>query len=256
MVMTPSPATPQALRDALAAVPMFGLLRDSDQARIATLVIRKRARKNEVLLLREDPVATLYIIAAGRVKLVATSEDGKEVILSTRGAGEFFGDLSLFDEEPVEATVIAMESVELLLLRREDLYRCLKEWPDLAIGLLRTLSRRLRHAESRITTLALLDVPQRVARTLLDLADQHDGSMIPSPVTHRFLAQVVGTSRETVSRVMSQLAEDGIVAVTREMLAVPERRTGGATATKTVEVSRRAIRIVDRPRLETAAGQD
>jgi CRP/FNR family cyclic AMP-dependent transcriptional regulator len=233
---------------------MFGLLRDTDRARIAALVIRKHAGKNEVLLLREDPVATLYILAAGRVKLVATGEDGKEVVLSTRGAGEFFGDLSLFDDEPVEATVIAMEPVELLLLRREDLYRCLKEWPDLAIGLLRTLSRRLRHAEGRITTLALLDVPQRVARTLLDLADQHDGNVIPAPVTHRFLAQVVGTSRETVSRVMSQLADDGVVAVTREVLAVPDRRSSGAAALPKVELSRRAIRIVDRPRLELAAG--
>jgi CRP-like cAMP-binding protein len=251
--MTPSSATPQSPTDALAAVPMFGLLRDTDLARIATLVVRKRARKNEVLLLRDDPVAALYILAAGRVKLVATGEDGKEVVLSTRGPGECFGDLSLFDNEPVEATVIAMDPVELLLLRRTDLYRCLQDWPDLGIGLLRTLSHRLRQAEGRITTLALLDVPQRVARALLDLADQHDGRIIPSPVTHRFLAQVVGTSRETVSRVMSQLADDGVVAVTREMLAVPDRRSGSDTRT-TVELSRRAIRIVDRGRLESAAG--
>lgn len=253
--MTPPTKTPFNPLETLAAVPMFGLLRESDLTRIATLVIRKRARKNEVVLLREDAVGALYILAAGRVKLVATGEDGREVILSTRGAGEFFGDLSLFDGEPVEATVIAMEPVELLLLRREDLYRCLQDWPDLAIGLLRTLSMRLRRAEGRITSLALLDVPQRVARTLLDLADQHDGAVIPAPVTHRFLAQVVGTSRETVSRVMSQLADEGVVAVTREMRAVPDRRTGAANAPVTVELSRRAIRIVDRARLETAAGE-
>jgi CRP-like cAMP-binding protein len=251
--MTPSSAVPTSPLDALAAVPMFGLLRDTDLARLATLVVRKRARKNEVLLLRDDPVAALYIIASGRVKLVATGEDGKEVVLSTRGPGEFFGDLSLFDDDPVEATVIAMDPVELLLLRRTDLFRCLQDWPDVGIGLLRTLSRRLRQAESRITTLALLDVPQRVARTLLDLADQHDGAVIPSPVTHRFLAQVVGTSRETVSRVMSHLADDGVVAVTREMLAVPDRRSSGNAGT-TVELSRRAIRIMDRARLESAAG--
>jgi CRP-like cAMP-binding protein len=234
---------------------MFSQLREMDLARLAGLVLRKRARKNEVLLLRGDTVTTLHIIASGQVKLVATGEDGREIILSTRGIGDFFGELSLFDNEPLNATVIATEDTELLLLRREEFYRFLKESPDIAIGLLRTFTGRLRRAETRISTLALLGVPQRVAHVLLDLADEHDGSLIAQPVTHRFLAQLVGTSRETVSRVMSQLTDEGVIAVTRETLALPDRRAGVRDPGATVAVQRRAIRIMDRPALEAAAGR-
>ncbi len=234
---------------------MFSQLRELDLARIAGLVLRKRARKNEVLVLRGDTVTTLHIIASGQVKLVATGEDGREVILSTRGVGDFFGELSLFDNEPLDATVIATEDTELLLLRREEFYRCLKEWPDIGIGLLRTFCTRLRRADTRISTLTLLGVPQRVAHVLLDLADENDGSLIVQPVTHRFLAQLVGTSRETVSRVMSQLSEEGVIAVTRERLSLPDRRAAVTAPGATVEVQRRAIRIQDRAALESAAGR-
>jgi CRP-like cAMP-binding protein len=253
--MTPPTAAAPSPIAALQDVPMFSQLREMDLARLAGLVLRKRARKNEVLLLRGDTVTTLHIIASGQVKLVATGEDGREVILSTRGIGDFFGELSLFDNEPLNATVIATEDTDLLLLRREEFYRFLKESPDIAIGLLRTFTGRLRRAETRISTLALLGVPQRVAHVLLDLADEHDGALIAQPVTHRFLAQLVGTSRETVSRVMSQLSDEGVITVTRETLALPDRRAGVASPAATVSVQRRAIRIMNRPALEAAAGR-
>jgi CRP-like cAMP-binding protein len=242
----------QALKD----VPIFSRLRDADLDHIAPLLIPRRVSKNQVILLRGDQVTSLYLIGAGSVKLVATSEDGREVILATRTEGDFFGELSLFDDHPFEATVIATEDVELLVLRREDFHRCLDQWPDIAIGLLRTLCGRLRAAEIRISALALLDVPQRVAHVLIGLADENDGKVITQPVTHRFLAQLVGTSRESVSRIMGQLSSQEIIAVAKESAAVPDRRHAGESASATsVDVKRRVIRIVDRRRLELAAGR-
>jgi len=250
-----SDVTFASIPDALKDVPMFSELRDSDLVRLAGLLHRRRYRKNEVIVLQGKRVTSLSLVAAGRVKLVVTGEDGNEVILSTRGPVDFFGELSLFDDHPLEASAIAMEDSELLVLSREDFHRSLRELPEIAVGLLRALCHRLRQADSRISALTLLDVPQRVAHVLLELADDNDGTLITQPVTHRFLAQLVGTSRETVSRTMSQLAEDGVIAVTRENVAVPERRHPAPAAGAVVQVKRRAIRIQNRARLEAAAGK-
>jgi len=237
---------------------MFAELRDGDIDRIAPLLHRRRHRKGGLILLQGDKASGLYVIAAGRVKLVVTAEDGRDLVLSTRGTGDFFGELSLFDDRPLGMSVIAMEDVEVLLLLKEDFHRTLRELPEIAIGLLRTLCNRLRQADMRISAAALLDVPQRVAHVLLELADEHDGTQIPQPLTHQFISQLVGASRESVSRTMSQLTQDGLISTTRETATIVERRQGapGASATtSTVELTRKAIRIIDRAGLERAAGR-
>lgn len=243
--------------DALKSVPMFSQLREGDVERIAPLLHRRRHRKNELILLQGDRAAGLYLIASGSVKLVVTGEDGRDLVLSTRDVGDFFGELSLFDNRPLETSVVAMEATELLLLLQEDFYRKLQELPEIAIGLLRTLCQRLRQADQRVSTMALLDVPQRVAHVLLDLADENDGMLITQPVTHQFLSQLVGASRESVSRTMSQLTQDGLISTTRDSSVIPERRHGATdqSTTPAVEIKRRAIRIENRLGLERAAGR-
>jgi len=254
--MSPDETRPRTVAETLREVPMFSQLRDDDLTQIATLLHRRRVRKGEVVLLHGDRIAALYLVAEGRVKLVASGEDGKEVILAIRGAGDFFGESSLFEEHAHDTTVIALENTELLLLRREDLHRCLREIPDIAIGLLRTLVHRLREADARIGVLTLLDASQRVAHVLLELADEHDGTRILRPPTHQFLAELIGVTRETVSRVMSQLAEEGLIMTVREKTMLPDRRRVAAgRSPSTVEVSQRALQIRDRRRLEVAAGR-
>jgi CRP/FNR family cyclic AMP-dependent transcriptional regulator len=236
---------------------MFAELRDGDVERIAPLLHRRRHGKNGLILLQGDRAAGLYLIAAGRVKLVVTGEDGKDLVLSTRGVGDFFGELSLFDDRPLGMSITAMEDVEVMLLLKEDFHRKLRELPEIAIGLMRTLCNRLRQADMRISAAALLDVPQRVAHVLLELADEHDGTLIPQPLTHQFISQLVGASRESVSRTMSQLAQDGLISTTRETATISERRQEQpeSTAPSNVEVKRKAIRIADRDGLERAAGR-
>ena len=249
--------TDSSAADALKGVPIFAELREGDVERIAPLLIRRRHPRNGLILLEGDKAAGLYLIAAGRVKLVVTGEDGKDLVLSTRGPGDFFGELSLFDDRPLTMSVIAIEDAELQLLLKEDFHRKLRELPEIAFGLLRALCGRLRQADMRISAAALLDVPQRVAHVLLELADEHDGVLIPHRVTHQFIAQLVGASRESVSRTMSQLAQDGLISTTREKTTISERRQGESEGRPpgSVAVNKRGIRIADRAGLERAAGR-
>ncbi len=217
----------------LKSIPLFSHLRDEDLARIGDFARDRTYPKNSVILFEEDPGDALYVVMAGQVKVVLIGEDGREVILSTPGPGDFFGEMALIDDQPRSAHVIAMEDAHLLVLRREDFHQCLSAMPGIAIGLLRAMCKRLRQADNKIGGLVLLDVPGRVARLLLEMADENDGETITKRVTHHLIAQMIGSSRETVSRTMRSLVEQDLI-----------------------EVSRARIFLRNRESLEIAAGRD
>ncbi|MBI3981473.1 MAG: Crp/Fnr family transcriptional regulator [Gemmatimonadetes bacterium] len=216
----------------LQKVPLFANLSEPEIARIADVARERTYPRNSVILFEDDPGDALYVVVTGSVKVVLIGEDGREVILSVLREGEFFGEMALIDDEPRSAHVIAMEDAAMLVLRREDFHQRLREAPSIALGLLRALSRRLREADEQIGGLVLLDVNGRVARLLLRMADESDGVQITRKVTHHTIAQMVGSSRETVSRTMRQLVDKGLL-----------------------EVSRRSIAIKNRPALEALAGR-
>ena len=147
------------------------------------------------------------MVRSGRVKVVLLADDGREVILSLLGIGQYFGELSLIDDQPRSAHVIAMEESSLLVLRRDDFRRRVESSPGVAWALLLELSRRLRRADEKIGTLVLLDVPGRIARMLLDAAEDGGDDLIDKPLTHQTIAQVIGASRETVSRAMREFQD-------------------------------------------------
>jgi CRP/FNR family cyclic AMP-dependent transcriptional regulator len=246
--------------DALRDVPLFTQLRGGDLQKIAEAAHTRAYARNSIIAFEDRPGEALYVVLSGQVKIVLTAEDGREVILSTRTRGDFFGEMSLIDDQPVSANVIAMEDSELLILHREDFQRCLEEMPQVAFGLLRAFCKRLRQADSKISSLVLQDVPARVAGLLLDLADQNDGVHISQQLTHHLIAQMVGSSRETVSRAMGDLTTQGLVEVTRQTMTIPNRRRSPRTGRPSggqelVEVSRRTITIRNRSGLEAAAGR-
>ena len=216
----------------LRRVPLFSQLSDADITRLAESARERNYPKNSVILFEDDPGDALYVVITGQVKVVLIGEDGREVILSVLQEGQFFGEMALIDDEPRSAHVIAMTDANLLVLRREDFQRRLQEAPTIALGLLGEMSRRMRKADDKIGGLVLLDVNGRVARLLLQMADENDGKTITRRVTHHTIAQMIGSSRETVSRTIRDLADRGLV-----------------------EVSRKAIIIKDRPALKAAAGQ-
>ncbi len=214
----------------LDAIPLFAHLDEEGLARIAEVARERPYPKNSVILFEDDPGDALYVVVSGRVKVVLIGEDGREVILSTMGKGDFFGEMSLIDDEPRSAHVIAMEDSRLLVLRRDDFHHCLDTTPRIALGLLRALSKRLRQADSKIGGLVLLDVPGRIARLLLQLADEGDGSVITAKLTHHTIAQMIGSSRETVSRTMRTLIDQDLIGVSQKTITIKNRTALGLAA--------------------------
>ena len=209
--------------DFLATVPLFaGLQRDSLNEFVA--ITREKAYpKGSVILFEDDPGDSLYVVRQGRVKVVLVGEDGREVILGVLGVGEHFGELSLIDEQPRSAHVIAMEDAQMLVLRREDFKARVERSPAVAWALLQGLSRRLRRADEKIGGLVLLDVPGRIARLLLDAATEGGSDKIEKPLTHQTIAQMIGASRETVSRAMKEFQESNWIAVERRQIQLTDR---------------------------------
>jgi CRP/FNR family cyclic AMP-dependent transcriptional regulator len=204
-------------------VPLFGDLSEGDLARFADVTREREYPRNSVILFEDDPGDSLYIVSTGQVKVVLIGEDGREVILSVLNDGDFFGEMSLIDDEPRSAHVIAMKDSRLLVLRRDDFQQQINQHPSIAVKLLKVLVQRLRRADAKIGGLVLLDVNGRVAKLLLDLADEGGGPRITRKLTHHTIAQMIGSSRETVSRAMRELADRGLVDVTRREITIKNR---------------------------------
>ena len=212
-----------SLAPVLRRVPLFAELSEAEIARLGDIARERGYPKNSVILFEDDPGDALYVVVTGLVKVVLIGEDGREVILSVIKEGDFFGEMSLIDDQPRSAHVIAMEDSSLVVLRREDFQHRIREAPGVALGMLKAMSRRLREADEKIGVLVLLDVNGRVAKLLLSMADENDGVQITRRVTHHTIAQMVGSSRETVSRTMRDLADRGYIEVTRKVIAIRNR---------------------------------
>ena len=213
----------QTTADFLATVPLFSGLDRPELQRFAELTREKSYPRGSVILFEDDPGDSLFVVRQGRVKVVLIGEDGREVILGVLGVGEHFGELALIDDRPRSAHVIAMEDSDLLVLRREDFRARVESSPSVAGSLLTELSRRLRRADDKIGGLVLLDVPGRIARLLLDLAEESGGPAIEKALTHQTIAQMIGASRETVSRAMKEFQDSGWIAVERRRISVADR---------------------------------
>ena len=209
--------------DFLATVPLFNGLDRVELERFAEVTREKSYPKGSVILFEDDPGDSLFVVRDGRVKVVLIGEDGREVILGVLGVGEYFGELSLIDDRPRSAHVIAMEDSNLLVLRREDFRKRVESSPSVAWSLLTELSRRLRRADDKIGGLVLLDVPGRIARLLLDLAEESGTNAIEKTLTHQTIAQMIGASRETVSRAMKDFQDAGWITVERRRIAIADR---------------------------------
>jgi CRP/FNR family transcriptional regulator, cyclic AMP receptor protein len=209
--------------DVLRKVPLFSDLSEADLTAFAEVTREREYPKNSVILFEDDPGDSLYIVSAGQVKVVLIGEDGREVILSVLADGDFFGEMALIDDEPRSAHVIAMKDSLLLVLRRDDFQSQVARHPQIALKLLKVLVQRLRRADEKIGGLVLLDVNGRVARLLLDLADEGGGPKITRRLTHHTIAQMIGSSRETVSRAMRELVDRGLIETTRREISIKNR---------------------------------
>jgi CRP/FNR family cyclic AMP-dependent transcriptional regulator len=213
----------------LKTVPLFASLAEEQLRMLTTMVTRKSTPRSTTIMAGGDPTDSLYIVLSGRLKVMMSDSEGKEVILAILGPGEFFGEMGLIDDEPRSATVVTIEPCELLSIAKRDFKKYMAENFLMTEAVMRGLVRRLREADRKIGSLALLDVYGRVARLLLDMAENVDGEKV---VTKRLpkqdIAKMIGASREMVSRVMKDLQTGGYIEmrgstiVLRDTIMLPE----------------------------------
>ena len=196
----------------LRSVPLFASFAEEPLRTLTTVVTRRSVTRGTIIMAAGDPTDSLYIVLSGRLKVMMSDADGKEVILTIIGPGEFFGEMGLIDDAPRSASVIAIEPCELLAITRRDFRKCLAENVEMSMAVMRGLVRRLREADRKIGSLALLDVYGRVARLLLDMAETVDGQkMVTKRLPKQDIAKMIGASREMVSRVMKDLQVGGFI---------------------------------------------
>nr|WP_297556795.1 Crp/Fnr family transcriptional regulator [uncultured Actinomyces sp.] len=201
-------------RNYISQVPLFEGLDEAQQNSLRSKMGQTTLRRGEVLFEEGEPGNRLYIITEGKVKLGHTSTDGRENLLAVLGPGEIIGELTLFDPGPRSTTATAVSPVTLLHLDHADLSAILDTNPTMAKHMLRALARRLRRTNESLADLVFSDVPGRVAKALLDLADRfgtpaEDGVHVPHDLTQEELAQLVGASRETVNKSLADFVSRG-----------------------------------------------
>ena len=209
-------------------VPLFALLTSGQAEIVAEAVVKRRFKRGEGIVEQGEKSNTLFIILTGRVRVVTSDKRGREVILATLQPGDYIGEMSLIDNEAHSATVRAEVQTDMLSLGRAEFARCLPENSSMAYAIMKGLVQRLRQADRKIESLALMDVYGRVARALLEFAipDREGLLTIRDRISRQDIAKMVGASREMVSRVMKDLEDRGFIE-TREdgSMLVKERLT-------------------------------
>ncbi|MBI5216916.1 MAG: Crp/Fnr family transcriptional regulator [Ignavibacteriae bacterium] len=212
------PITPEVAETIkiLRNVPIFGDIDQSELARIVHVGVRKKYKKGSIILLEEEAGAALFIIASGKIKIVRTDDEGREVILSILGENDFFGEMAILDGLARSATAVATTKTDLFMIHRQDFLKLLHEYPAVAISLLRELTSRLRKADAQIKNLSLKDANGRVANVIIQIADDigkiRKGRVeIDELPLQQDLANMAGTSRETISRMLHQFIKKGHV---------------------------------------------
>jgi CRP/FNR family transcriptional regulator/CRP/FNR family cyclic AMP-dependent transcriptional regulator len=214
----------QEALETLRSIPLFSGVSDEDLEQVASHLIERRFPRNTTIV--EEGLAGdyMYVIREGRVKVTKLSEDGREKILEFLEAGSFFGEMALLDRSPRTASVKTLRPVRLLALSRADFMNLLRKSPDLALAVVQELSRRLRTVNDQASALSFQRVKDRTRGLLERLArDAHpDGRHRVTPaLTHQQMADMIGTSRETVTRVVKELKQEAWLAQEGKRYLIP-----------------------------------
>lgn len=201
--------------DLIRRVPLFSTLTPSQAGFVAEAVTKRRYRRGDVIMEQGQKSDFLAILLTGRARVLTSDERGREVFLATLHPGDHLGEMSLIDNQPHSATVRADIQTDVLLLGRAEFARCLPENNAMAYAIMKGLVQRLRQADRKIESLALMDVYGRVARALTDSAvEQAPGQwVIAGKISRQELAKMIGASREMVSRVIKDLEDRGFIEV-------------------------------------------
>jgi CRP/FNR family transcriptional regulator/CRP/FNR family cyclic AMP-dependent transcriptional regulator len=212
-----------AARDSSAAtalqnVPFFQNLNNDDALELATRLVPRRFNPGQVIFHLGDPGGLMYIISRGKIKISYNTPDGQEVVLAILGPGDFFGELALLDETPRSASAESLEATETWTLHREDFIHYITENPAFALHVLQTLAQHIRRLNSQLADIFFLDLPGRLARTLLHLSDQYgrpseDGTLIELALTQTDLAEMTGATRVSINKALGRFRRSGWIKV-------------------------------------------
>ena len=208
----------------LKAVPFFTQLNDRELEVVRSVASERTYPKNAVVLTEGEMGDSLYMIQSGKVKVVIGDEEGRELILKILGPGDFFGEMSMIDKQPRSASVTTIEPATFLVLSNAAFERCVEQAPRIANMVMRILAQRVREADRKIGTLALMDVYGRVASTLLELAVYTNGKLVVGEkLSQQDLANMVGASREMVNRILKDLSERGFISIESKSITIINR---------------------------------
>jgi len=205
-------------------VALFEGLSEAQLARLSDKAPVRAYPRGAIVINEGDEAGTLFVIVAGAVKAYLSDENGKEVILSTQGPGEYFGELALLDDTPRSASVAVTEACKLMVLQKSAVHEAVRSDPDIALRLLKGLAGRVRALTENVRTLALLDVFGRLVRVMEDLAVEHGGARVIEPrPTQQELASRIGASREMVSRILTDLARGGYIEMEDKRIVIRKK---------------------------------
>jgi CRP-like cAMP-binding protein len=230
------PESQDRRRELLGKVPLFAGLAPERLAALAQVATTRRLSAREELFHKGDPASQVYVVASGRLKVATTSTEGDEVLFAIMDEGEVVGDLPMLTGGRRTASVVALEPSELVAISRRDFLRYLREHPEAAIELMVVLAERLVRISEFAEDVLFLSLPARLAKKLLNLAERYgaetpEGLRIGIKLSQGELADLVGTSRESVNKQMQAWRKEGVV-----------------------EMEHGEIVVHDAPRLEQLAG--
>ena len=211
--------------DLLARVPLFASLKPDRLNELAGKLKPRSYRRGETIFHQDDPAATIHVIKNGQVKINTTSPEGGEIILAILADGDFFGELSLLDEGPRSANAIAMEATQTLTLQHGDFLEAMSKHPEMVKSVMSYLASRLRHADQRMEDAVFLDLPARLAKRLLELAQKRgvrtdNGIEIALRLTQQDLAAAVGVTRIAINRQLGKLQDMGLLSIEGQRIII------------------------------------
>jgi CRP/FNR family transcriptional regulator/CRP/FNR family cyclic AMP-dependent transcriptional regulator len=209
----------------LERVALFAELDAASLQHLAQVMRRRSFRAGEAIFHRDDPGQVLYVIRDGHVRIRLTSAEGQEIALAVFGPGESFGEMAILDNQPRSADAIAIDKVEVYALQRQDFVTVIGSHPEIAIEVMKGLSKRIRLGNQMIEDLIFLDVYGRVAKKLLELSKEHgveteDGVRIDMRLTQQEIASMVGASRESVNKVMGYFTDKSYISTDKHKITI------------------------------------
>ena len=207
----------------LAEVPLFSSLDASTLDKLSSLLIKKEFKRNQALISEGDYSRSLFLIQTGRTKVFSNDEEGKQTIFAFLGAGDYCGELSLLDAEPRSASVVALEKTIALQLNYTPFNAFLKTHPEISYSIFKTLTARIRQMDRTICNLTSLDTYGRIVQLLYQEAQDKNGTMITERLTQQDIAEMVGSSREMVSRILTELRKGKYIAINKKRITIEKR---------------------------------